>query len=349
MISFKNDYSRGAHPRVLEKLLSANTQSFTGYGEDEVCAAAQRRMRALIQDEQAALHLVAGGTQANLLVIASILKPHQGVIAAQSAHIHVHETGAIEATGHKVLALPSPDGKLRPEQVENLVQAHWQDANHEHAVQPGMVYISQTTELGTVYSLKELQALHRACRALGLPLYIDGARLGHAIHSEGADFALHDIARCCEAFTIGLTKQGALFGEAIVIREPSLQKDFRYLIKQRGAMLAKGWLLGLQFEALFEDGLYLRLSQQANAQAMRIRDAIDRLRIPSLTPSPSNQQFPILPNPVIAGLRERYSFELIEAVDEGHTAIRFVTSWSTEDSEVEQLIADLERLYKPAM
>ena len=298
----------------------------------------------MIAQEQAALHLVAGGTQANLLVIASILRPHQGVIAAQSAHIHVHETGAVEATGHKVLALQSPDGKLRPDQVERLVRAHWADANHEHAVQPGMVYISQTTELGTVYSLSELQALHRACRALKLPLYIDGARLGHAIHSEGADFGLPDIARCCEAFTIGLTKQGALFGEAIVIVDPALQPDFRYLIKQRGAMLAKGWLLGLQLEALFEDGLYLRLSKQANQQAMRIRDAMVRLHIPCLVPSPSNQQFPILSNAVIDRLRADYSFELIEAVDEAHSAIRFVTSWATEDSEVDQLIADLERL-----
>lgn len=344
MISFRNDYSRGAHPRVLDKLLSTNGQSFVGYGEDEVCAAAQQRLRALIQDDQAALHLVVGGTQANLLVISSILRPHQGVVAAESAHIHVHETGAVEATGHKVLALTSPDGKLKPEQVEGLVQAHWQDANREHAVQPGMVYISQTTELGTVYSLGELEALHAACRRLGLPLYIDGARLGHAICSEGADFTLPDISRCCEAFTIGLTKQGALFGEAIVIREPALQRDFRYQIKQRGAMLAKGWLLGLQFEALFEDGLYLELAQQANRQALRIRDALQALGIPCLTPSPSNQQFPILPNPVIEGLREGCSFELIEAVDQDHTAIRFVTSWATEDHEVDRLIADLKRL-----
>lgn len=347
MIYFKNDYSRGTHPRVLEWLAAHNVAHYPGYGEDELVGAAQQLLRGMLGHDSCQLHLVAGGTQANLLVIAGILRPHQAVVATQDGHIFTHETGAIEATGHRVIALESPDGKLRPEQISQLMQAHRADANRCHSVQPGMVYISQTTELGTVYSLAELQALYALCRAEGLLLYIDGARLGHALASEGADVTLPDMATVCDVFTIGLTKQGALFGEAVVVNRPELLQDFRYLIKQRGAMLAKGWLLGLQFLALFEDGLYLQLARQANAQALAIRDGLQQLGISCLSQSPSNQQFPVLPNALIASLSEGFAFETIRPMDAGHTCIRLVTSWATQDSEVRQLLEAVAQLLQP--
>ena len=344
MIDFRNDYGQGAHEQVLDALTALAGRSFSGYGEDELCLAAQQRVRRLTSQPQAALHFLSGGTQANLTVIASMLRPHQGVIAADTAHIAAHETGAIEATGHKVLTLPHRDGKLCPDDVERLVAQHYADESFEHTVQPGMVYISNTTELGSIYTAQELAALSRVCRARNLPLYLDGARLGYALASRGNDLTLADVAKYCDAFTIGLTKQGALFGEAVVIVSPALQRDFRYIIKQRGGMLAKGWLMGAQFEALMEDDLYGQLSRHAVGLAMRLKEGLKEMAVPFLSDSPSNQQFPILPNDVIAALREQFAFHLIEVVDEEHTGVRFCTSWYTRPEDVEALLAALARL-----
>ena len=274
MIDFRNDYAQGAHEQVLGALAGLAGQGFSGYGEDDLCRAAQERVRRLTGQPGAALYFLSGGTQANLTVIASILRPHQGAVAADTAHIAAHETGAIEATGHKVLTLPHRDGKVNPDDIERMVAAHYADDSFEHTVQPGMVYISNTTELGSIYTARELEGISRVCRARGLPLYLDGARLGYALASEGNDLTLAKVAALCDAFTMGLTKQGALFGEAVVIVNPALQKDFRYIIKQRGGMLAKGWLMGAQFEALMTDDLYGRLSRHAVGLAMRLKHGL---------------------------------------------------------------------------
>lgn len=341
MIDFRNDYAQGAHEQVLGALAGLAGQGFSGYGEDALCRAAQERVRRLTGQPKAALYFLSGGTQANLTVIASMLRPHQGVVAADTAHIAAHETGAIEATGHKVLTLPHRDGKVNPDDIERMVAAHYADDSFEHTVQPGMVYISNTTELGSIYTARELEGISRVCRARGLPLYLDGARLGYALASEGNDLTLAKVAALCDAFTMGLTKQGALFGEAVVIVNPALQKDFRYIIKQRGGMLAKGWLMGAQFEALMTDDLYGRLSRHAVGLAMRLKHGLREMGVPSLSDSPSNQQFPILPNDVIVALRRQFAFHAIEVVDERHTGVRFCTSWYTNPADVETLLAAL--------
>lgn len=341
MIDFRNDYAQGAHEQVLGALAGLAGQEFSGYGEDALCRAAQERVRRLTGQPKAALYFLSGGTQANLTVIASMLRPHQGVVAADTAHIAAHETGAIEATGHKVLTLPHRDGKVNPDDIERMVAAHYADDSFEHTVQPGMVYISNTTELGSIYTARELEGISRVCRARGLPLYLDGARLGYALASEGNDLTLAKVAALCDAFTMGLTKQGALFGEAVVIVNPALQKDFRYIIKQRGGMLAKGWLMGAQFEALMTDDLYGRLSRHAVGLAMRLKHGLREMGVPSLSDSPSNQQFPILPNDVIDALRRQFAFHAIEVVDERHTGVRFCTSWYTNPADVETLLAAL--------
>lgn len=343
MISFQNDYSESAHPEVMQALLALGDSQFPGYSEDPLHDRAQQWLRQQVGKPDAAVHFLSGGTQANLTVIASILKPHQGVIAVDAGHITTHETGAIEATGHKVLAVPHENGKMNPADIDRLVKQHYADPSFEHMVQPGMVYISNTTELGTTYTVEELRALRDMCRAHGLPLYLDGARLGHAMASDEG-LSLAAFADCCDAFTIGLTKQGALFGEGVVVVNPALQRDFRYHIKQRGGMMAKGWLMAAQFLALMESGQYMRLSRWAQKQALRIRDAFANKGVNFLCDSLSNQQFPILPNDVIAQLRQRFSFHDTEPVDDTHTAVRFVTSWATKAGDVDLLVRAIERL-----
>ena len=343
MIRFENDYAEGAHPAVLQALIDTNTCQTPGYGVDSYCEAARATIRRLCEREDVDVHFLVGGTQTNTIAICAALRPHQGVIAATTGHIAVHESGAIEATGHKVLTLPSPDGKLRAAQVRDYVLAHRADATCEHMVQPAMVYISQSTENGTIYTLEELDALWQVCQALDILLYIDGARLGYALSVPGA-MTLPELAARCDMFYIGGTKVGALFGEALVIANPAVKKDFRYILKQHGAMLAKGRLLGVQFEALLKDGLYFEIGTRANAQAKRLRDAIDALGIPVLHDSPTNQQFPILPDTVLAALSEKYAYCFWERVDENHSAVRFCTGWATRDEDVEALIADLTAL-----
>jgi threonine aldolase len=344
MIRFECDYAEGAHPQILKRLAETNFEQTKGYGEDPYCEKARHTVRRLCESESADVHFLVGGTQTNTTVIASILRPHQGVISAVTGHIHVHEAGAIEATGHKVLALPAEEGKLTARQVEQVCAGHRRDANHEHAVQPGMVYISNPTEGGTVYSRQELQALSDVCRRNRFPLFMDGARLGYGLAAEGNDLTLPGITRMCDVFYIGGTKVGALFGEAVVITNDGLKKDFRYLIKQRGGMLAKGRLLGLQFETLFEKGLYFELSHHAVRMGMLIRNAFRAKGFSFLCESPTNQQFPILTKEQICLLSQKYAFEIWTETDDSHAAVRFCTSWATRENDVQSLIKDIGRL-----
>ena len=302
MIRFECDYGEGAHPRILERLAATNMEQTAGYGEDPHCEAARGYIRELCRMPDADVHFLVGGTQANLTVIAAALRPHQGVIAAESGHINVHETGAIAATGHKVITVPGENGKITAGEVRGVCDSHWRDPTHEHIAQPAMVYISNPSEIGTIYTLAELEEISKVCRKCGLPLFMDGARLGYGLACELCDYTLADIAALCDVFYIGGTKVGALFGEAVVITDAALKRDFRYIMKQRGAMLAKGRLLGIQFEALFEDGLYFEISRQATELAMKLRAACTAKGYPFLVDSMTNQQFPILPNSQIERL-----------------------------------------------
>lgn len=343
MYSFRNDYSEGAHPKVLEALTETNLTQTVGYGLDPFCEEAAITIRRLCNAPEADVHFLVGGTQVNLITIAAHLRPYEAAIAAHTGHINVHETGAIEAAGHKVCTACSPDGKLTPELVESVLRAH----STEHMVSPRLVYISDTTEIGTVYTKAELTALRRCCDRHGLFLYLDGARLGSALTAEGNDLTLPDLAALTDAFTIGGTKNGALFGEALILAKP--HQHFRWYMKQRGGVLAKGRLLGIQFETLLKDGLYFDLARHANAMAIRLRDGMAALEIPFPVPSPSNQQFPVLPNGVIAALEAKgYQFETDHPVDEAHTCVRFVTSWATPESAVEELLRDLKQILKTA-
>ena len=342
MIRFECDYTTGAHPRILEALVNTNSEACPGYGVDGHCEHARAMLRELCQTPEAGVHFLVGGTQANTTVIAAALRPHQGVLCAETGHINVHESGAIEATGHKVLGLPACEGKITAEQIDGYCQAHYDDAAWEHMVQPGMVYLSLPTELGTVYTLAELEAISRTCRKWKLPLFVDGARLAAGL--AASDITLPDLARLCDVFYLGGTKAGLLFGEAVVIPNLNLDFDFRYLIKQHGGMLAKGRLLGVQFEAFLTDDLFLEIGRKEVAQAMRLRAAFEKKGYPLFVNSPTNQQFPILPNEHMAALEEKYSFEVWARVDEGHTAVRFCTSWSTTDGDVDALITDIQKL-----
>lgn len=344
MIRFECDYTEGAHGRIMKRLLETNDEQTPGYGVDEHCEKARAYIRKACHAEEADVHFLVGGTQANTTIIASILRPHQGVVTATTGHIAVHETGAIEATGHKVLTLPSDDGKIRAEQVKELYDAHWNDVTHEHMVQPGLVYISHPTENGTTYSRAELEALSKVCRECGLPLFMDGARLGYGLASKGSDLSLEDIAELCDVFYIGGTKVGALFGEAVVIINDALKKDFRYYIKQNGGMLAKGRLLGIQFETLFEDGLYYEISKHAVDMAIMIQEAFAKKGFSFRYDSATNQQFPILSDDVLLQLSKKYSYSFWEKVDATHSAVRFCTSWATDQKNVEMLIKDIEAL-----
>ena len=326
MIYFNNDYSEVCHRRVLDKLVSTNMEQTPGYGEDAYCREAADHIRRLCENDALAVHFLVGGTQTNLTVIAAALRPHQGVLCAQSGHIHVHETGAVEATGHKVLSLLSHDGKLTARQIRDAVIAHRTDPTAEHMVQPKLVYISNPTELGTIYSKTELTAISEACRDLGLYLFMDGARLGYGLTANSNDLTLADIARLCDVFYIGGTKVGAMFGEAVVFSNPELSSDFRYLIKQRGGMLAKGRLLGVQFCALLEGGLYFEIAKKANELADRIRETLDSLGYDYLVPGVTNQVFPILPDSLLEELSKEFSFSEQERVDAQHRAVRFCTS-----------------------
>ena len=326
MYSFKNDYSEGAHPEILKLLLETNMEQAEGYGLDPYSSQAIQIMKSLIQREDADVHLIPGGTQTNLIAISAFLRPHEAVISAATGHILVHETGAIEATGHKVLSVETADGKLRPSDIKGAVCAH----TDEHMVKPRLVYISNSTEVGSVYSRNELEELHACCRENSLLLYMDGARLGSALCSEGNDVELADLSRLTDAFYIGGTKNGALFGEALVICNNSLKSDFRFLIKQRGALLAKGRTIGIQFLALFRDNLYFSLARHANNMASLLRQGIRDAGHAFLSESPSNQIFPIFPNRLIQKLLLNFDFYVWKEIDSEHSAVRLVTSWAAE-------------------
>ena len=343
MIRFESDYLEGAHPRVLEKLAETNFEQTPGYGVDSHCERARELIKKACEAPDASVHFLVGGTQTNTTVIASLLKPYEGVLAPVSGHINVHETGSVEATGHKVLGLESDDGKISAKQIDDAYLAHINDSTHEHMVKPALVYISQPTENGTLYTKSELEEIRSVCDKNSLLLFVDGARCGYGLKSENNDVFLPDLARLCDVFYIGGTKVGALFGEAIVFKNDALARDFRYMIKRHGGMLAKGRLLGVQFEALFEDGLYFEISEHAMRLALKIKATLNELSIPTLFDSPSNQQFPIFPSDVYARLSEKYSFSFWCAPDSEHTAVRICTSWATKEENVDMLIEDIKR------
>ncbi len=346
MFYFNNDYSEGCHEAILEALTRTNLVQTPGYGEDAYCARAAEKIRKLCGREDLAVHLLVGGTQANLTVIDAALRPHQGALCAVTGHINGHETGAVEATGHKVLALPGKDGKISAEQVRSYVLAHRADSSFEHMVQPKLVYISSPSELGTLYSLAELEALSQVCRELGLYLFLDGARLGYGLAARDNDVTLADLARLCDVFYIGGTKVGTLFGEAVVIANPALAEDFRYLIKQHGGMLAKGRLLGIQFDTLMSDNLYFSIGARAVALADQIRATLDELQVPYLVPGSTNQIFPIFPDALLEELAKEFVFCEQERVDDTHRAVRFCTSWATTQENVDRLCQALKELVK---
>lgn len=337
MIRFDCDYMAGAHPEVLEALVRTNLELTPGYGADSYTAEARELIRRAIGCPEAQVMFLVGGTQTNATIIDGILDRHEGVIAADTGHIAVHESGAIEASGHKVLTLPHHAGKLDAEEVDRYITEFYRDDTYQHMVAPGMVYISHPTEFGTIYSLKELEALSAVCHKHSIPLYIDGARLGYGLAARGTDVGLRDIARLADVFYIGGTKVGTLFGEAVVVTNDALLKHLFPLVKQHGALLAKGRLLGLQFGALFRDGLYERIGHHAVALAMRLQEAFKRAGYEVVVDSPTNQQFFRLPNAVIDRLRESVSFEYWGPRGESSSTVRFVTSWSTTDEDVERL------------
>ena len=344
MIRFECDYGEGAHPKILEALTQTNLEQTAGYGLDPHCDHARKLIRQACQAPEAAVEFLVGGTQANATVIAAILRPYQGALCAQTGHINVHETGAIEASGHKVLPLPAKEGKITAQEIRRACRDHWEDATHEHIVQPGLVYLSQPTEEGTLYTLSELEEIRKACDEYRLPLYIDGARCGYGLGAAENDVTLADLARLANVFYIGGTKVGALFGEAVVIPDPAIQKDFRYMIKRMGGMLAKGRLLGIQFEVLFQDGLYEQLGRRTVALAQKLAAAFETKGISMLHKSPTNQQFPILTQTQRDKLGEKYAFSFWQQVDEDRAAVRFCTSWATREEDVDELVADIQNL-----
>lgn len=335
MIRLNCDYLEGCHPSILEKLEATNLEQTPGYGVDPYCKAAADAIRSAFGCRESAVHFLVGGTQANMTVIAAALRPYEGVLCAETGHINVHETGAVESTGHKCLALPQKNGRITASQV--AVAAATQ-ADDEHTVRPGMVYISMSTELGTVYTRNELKDLFYTCRQLGLYLFIDGARLGYGLAAANGDLTAADIAKFSDVFTVGGTKMGALFGEAVVISNPELNVRFRYVMKQKGAMLAKGRLLGLQFSALMENGLYFELGRKAVEQAMRIRTALLDAGFAFHVDSPTNQLFPIFTDEQWEKLDEQFKLEFNGRIDEEHVVLRVCTSWATPDAYVDAFI-----------
>ncbi len=337
MISFKNDYSEGAHPKLLSALAQSNMEQAEGYGEDRFTLEAIALIKQQLGSCDSDIHLFSGGTQTNLTAISGFLRPHEAVISANTGHVLVHETGAIEATGHKIIAMEVADGKLNPSLVQQALDAH----TDEHMVKPRLVYISNPTEIGSIYSKAELAALSELCREKDLFLYMDGARLGSALCSEENDLTLADLGSLTDAFYIGGTKNGALMGEALLINRKCLKNDCRFHMKQKGGLLDKGRLMGIRFRELLNDNLYFELARHANAMAVQLAQAFREAGYPFLTHSPSNQIFPILPLPLIEKLQENYAFYVWAKTDESHAAIRLVTSWATREEAVHALIADL--------
>ncbi|MEW9052935.1 MAG: aminotransferase class I/II-fold pyridoxal phosphate-dependent enzyme [Neobacillus sp.] len=339
MYSFKNDYSEGAHPRILTALMESNLVQEAGYGEDRFTQKAVELLKGRMGETNVDIHLLSGGTQTNLIAISAFLRPHEAAMAVNTGHILGHETGAIEATGHKILSIDTENGKLTASDLSGVLEAH----ADEHMVKPKLVYISNSTEIGSIYTKSELEQLRKFCDEKKLFLYMDGARLGSALCSDENDLKLSDLPSLVDAFYIGGTKNGALLGEALVICRDSLKEDFRYHMKQKGALLAKGRLLGIQFLELFRDDLFFELATHANKMASMLREELSKLSITFLTYSPSNQIFPILPNALIAELEKNFSFHIWEKGDSDFSAIRLVTSWATKEEAVTAFIDELKR------
>jgi len=337
MISFESDYIAGAHPKVLERLCETNLEVLSGYGSDIYCKSAADKIRKACECDDAEVYFLAGGTQTNSIVISTMLKDYEGVVAAVTGHVSAHEAGAIEYTGHKVLAIPQHDGKIDPKELEEYLRGFYADQNHEHMVFPGMVYISHPTEYGTLYNKSELEQISKICKEYDIPLFMDGARLGYGLMSKQTDVNLPDIARLCDVFYIGGTKVGALCGEGIVFTRENTPKHFMTMVKQHGAMLAKGRLLGVQFDALFTDDLYFEISRHAIEMAELLKEVLKEKNCTFYLDSPTNQQFIVLKNAKLELLKGKVGYSFWEKADDTHTVIRLATSWSTKPEDIEKL------------
>ncbi|MBS6397775.1 MAG: aminotransferase class V-fold PLP-dependent enzyme [Clostridiales bacterium] len=338
MLSFENDYIEGAHEKILQRLIETNLEALPGYGTDPYCDSAKEKIRAACACPEADIYFLTGGTQTNATVIDTMLAPYEGVVAAVTGHISLHEAGAVEYTGHKVLTIPQHEGKIRAGELEAFLRNFWDDGTHEHMVFPGMVYISHPTEYGTLYSISELEDISAICRAYQIPLYMDGARLGYGLMSSHTDVTLPFLAECCDAFYIGGTKVGALCGEAVVFTKGNTPRHFITRIKQHGAMVAKGRLLGIQFDTLFTDDLYFQISRHAIRMAELLKKGLQEKGYSFYLDSPTNQQFIILENKQMERLKNHVSFSIWEPYDEDHTVVRFATSWATTEAKIEQLM-----------
>lgn len=345
MISFENDYNTGAHSQIMARLLETNMEPLSGYGSDPYCESAKRKIREACGCPDAEVEFLTGGTQTNAVVISSMLKDYEGVIAAKTGHVSIHEAGAIEYTGHKVLEIPEKEGKIVPKALKSYIEGFYADENHEHMVFPGMVYLSHPTEYGTLYTKAELEEIADICHIYNIPLFLDGARLGYGLMSRQAELTLHDIARLCDVFYIGGTKVGALCGEAVVFTKKNCPPHFINSVKKRGALLAKGRLLGIQFDTLFTEDLYFEISRHAIDMAEELKMLLQNKKIDFYLKSPTNQQFVILENERIKELKKEVMFSFWEQYDETHTVIRFVTSWATTKEDLEELGRILDRLF----
>lgn len=337
MISFTSDYIAGAHPLIMQKLLETNLENLSGYGTDPYCASAKEKIKEVFDCSEGEVFFLVGGTQTNQVIISTMLDSYEGVIAAKTGHVSIHEAGAIEYSGHKVLELEGNDGKLSAREIKKYLETFYDDENHEHMVCPGMVYISFPTEYGTLYSKEELSEISNVCRDYDIPLFIDGARLGYGIESKQNDLKPEEIADLCDVFYIGGTKVGALCGEAVVFPHQNTPKHFITQIKQRGALLAKGRLLGIQFDTLFTNNLYFEISKHAIDMAEKLKGIFKKKQYQFFLESPTNQQFVILENQQLQKLSENVEFSFWEKYDEEHTVVRFATSWSTTEDSIEQL------------
>jgi len=337
MISFESDYIAGAHPQILKRLSETNFEPLSGYGSDKYCASAIEKIKAACECEDAEVHFITGGTQTNSIVISTMLRDYEGVVAADTGHISTHEAGAVEYTGHKVLTIPNHEGKISGDELEAYISNFYNDGNHEHMVFPGMVYISHPTEYGTLYSKAELAQISRICNKYEMPLFLDGARLGYGLMSKQTDVTLTDIARLCDVFYIGGTKVGALCGEAVVFTKRNAPKHFMTMVKQHGALLAKGRLLGIQFDTLFTNNLYFEISAYAIEMAERLKKMFKEKGYTFYLESPTNQQFLLLEDSEMERLKEKVAFSFWEKADENHTVVRFATSWSTTEEDMKKL------------
>lgn len=345
MLSFESDYTEGAHERILQRLLETNLEQLSGYGNDKYCEQAKKKIREECQCSEADIYFLTGGTQTNQIIINTLLAPYEGVVAAETGHVSVHEAGAIEYTGHKILEIPGHDGKILVSELKDYLQKFWSDENHEHMVFPGMVYISHPTEYGTLYTRQELAEISDVCKEFKIPLYLDGARLGYGLMSSNTDVTLPYIAKCCDVFYIGGTKVGALCGEAVVFTKKNTPKYFMTIVKQHGALMAKGRLLGIQFDTLFTDKLYFKISRHAIKMADLLKQGFVERGYTFYLNSPTNQQFIILENQKMEELQKSVRFSFWEKLDESHTVVRFATSWATKKSDIKKLFEIMDILY----